>query len=128
MSDIVVDRTRLIVFIRVAGFLDAAAITAITGQVREAARTLGNAFGQHDFLYDLTETKVAAAPAVDHLCALLSDPSSRHLWARRIAFFTPSALLRLQLQRVCAARPGVTAFPDRKSAEHWLAAERSKID
>lgn len=127
MSDITIDHGRLIVFIRVTGFLDADAITQITAQMRDAARTLGDALGKHDFLADLSETMVCPGPAIDQLCALMSDPATRHLWARRVAFFTPSVLLRLQLRRVCEVRPGIAAFADRRSASDWLAAERQAI-
>lgn len=125
MEGIVIDRNRSLVFLRVTGFLDSTAIDSITEAMRSAAVTLGDQFGQHDFLYDLTDTQVAGADAVDRMCAVMADPATRHRWAHRIAFFTPSALLRRQLQRVCAVRPGrLAVFPDRKSASDWLIAER----
>ena len=128
MRNIVIDRQRLIVFARVTGFLETAAIKQITVDMRNAARTLGSAMGQHDFLYDLTDTKVGDQATVDTLYTLMADQTTRHLWAHRIAFFTSSALLTLQLQRVCTARPGrIALFSDRRNATAWLYAERRQI-
>ncbi len=124
MRNVIISRDKLTIFMRVSGFLDAAAVDEIAAEMRQAALTLGDAIGQHDFLFDLSGTNVAAQSAIDTLCRLLCDPQWQSRRARRIAFFTPSALLRLQLQRVCAARTGIAAFEDRKSAHDWLMQDR----
>jgi hypothetical protein len=128
MRNITIDRQRLVVFARVTGFLDAEMVTQITADMRDAARKLGSAMGQHDFLYDLTDTQVGDVATADALYTVLADQRTQHIWARRIAFFTPSALLTLQLQRLCAARPGrIAVFSDRRAATAWLYAERRQL-
>lgn len=127
MEKFVVDRINAIVFARVVGFLDEAMMAQMVAQSREAARQLGKTFGQHSFLYDLTETKVASTDAVDTACRMMSDPASRSLWAERVAFFAPSPLLQLQIQRICAVRPGIAMFADRRSAIAWIQSERAAI-
>lgn len=126
MERFVVDRANLIIFARVVGFLDEAAVAQMVTESRRAARQLGKDLGRHSLLYDLTQTQVTSAAAIDTICRMMGDPVSKPLWAQRVAFYTPSALIQLQMQRVCSVRPGIAVFADRRSALAWFQAERSK--
>lgn len=127
MERFVIDRANLIVFARVVGFLDETAVAQLVTESRRAARQLGKDLGRHSLLYDLTQTQVASVAAIDTICRMMGDPASKPLWAQCVAFYTPSALIQLQLQRVCAVRPGIAIFADRRSAIAWIQAERDPI-
>ncbi len=123
----VIDKVNAIVFARVVGYLDEAMVAHMVTISRQAARQLGKDFGRHSLLYDLAQTQVASTAAIDTVCRMMSDPASKPLWAHRVGFFAPSALLRLQMQRICAVRPGIAMFDDRRSAIAWIQSERAGI-
>ena len=127
MEGFVVDRANLIVFARVTGFLDEAMVAKMITESRRAARVLGKDFGRHSLLYDLTSAQVASVASIDTICRMVADPADRSLWAHRVAFYTPSVLIQMQMQRVCNMRPGIAIFAERRSAIAWIHAERGRI-
>ncbi|OYY71164.1 hypothetical protein [Sphingomonas sp. 28-63-12] len=126
MHNIVVDHQRDLVFARVSGFLDAAMIAALIAEVRVVGQRLRHGANGYDLLCDLSETKVAATVAADSFSGLLNDRSTQHLWADRVAYFTPSTLLRLQIERAAVSRADIAVFAERRSAISWLQEERRK--
>ncbi|HWK36927.1 hypothetical protein [Sphingomonas sp.] len=88
--------------------------------VRAAIVSLGNGAGQHLSLYDVSEANIAPGETIELLQRTFADPRVRPLWARRVAYFTPSTLARLQLQRLRQSRDDIGVFADRDSALAWL--------
>lgn len=125
MERFVIDRANLIVFARIVGYLDEAKVAEMIVVSRQAARQLGEAFGRHCLLYDLTNADLVSNGAVETIRRMMSDPAGKSLWAHRVAFYSPSVLMQLQMQRVSTARPGIAVFPDRRSAIAWFQAERT---
>ncbi|WP_326525019.1 hypothetical protein [Sphingomonas sp.] len=128
MYEIRVDREKLLLDVRVTGFITPDLAQALTDEVRVAARTFGPPYGQHVTLYDITGLKVSPGTTVDVIQAAWIDPSIRHLWARRVAYCTPSALARLQAARLREARADIGIYATRKEALAWLLAPSDAPD
>ena len=98
--EIRVDRERLLVDVALGGFFSPEEAMRATEAVRAAVRALGRDAGRHLTLYDVTEVDIAPGPTIDQLKAAYLDPSIRHLWARKVAYVSPSTLARMQLKRL----------------------------
>lgn len=125
MFKIILDRPGSLVFVRIRGFLEADDVASIIAETRKAGQSLGAGARPYDLLCDLTDTKVGSLAASDRFRDLINDDSTQHLWARRVAYVTPSALLRLQITPACARRPDIRIFDARRPALAWLQAERA---
>lgn len=121
---IAIDHARLLVEVRLAGFFNPLQAAHATDEVRAAIRTLGDRVGQHVTLYDASGIDVAPAATVELLKGAYADPAIRHLWARRVAYVSPSALMRIQLKRLRAARADIGIFAEREAALDYLLGER----
>ncbi len=116
-----IDRAKQRITTTIEGFIAPADIAALSADTWAAVRSLGlSGAAPHDLLHDLSATMVASRDTIAEIGTVMRNPMYKHLWARNIAFVTPSALLRLQMERVAAGRPGLRVFADRHSAETWL--------
>lgn len=122
MHSIHIDHKNILVDMRLSGFFTPEAAMAAVEDLRTAVRSLGTRAGQHVTLYDVSAVEVAPAATIELLKQSYTDPAIRALWARRIAYCTPSALARLQVARLREARPDIGVFTDRESAIAWLLA------
>ncbi|UZK65676.1 hypothetical protein [Sphingomonas sp. M1-B02] len=120
MQTINVDRARKLVDVRLTGFLSPEDVAWTGEEVRAAIRTLGDDVGKHVTLYDVSEIQVAPAATVEALQRTFTNPTVRTMWARKVAFVTPSALTRLQVQRLREAREDIGIFENRAQAIEWL--------
>jgi len=120
LHSVTIDRTRNLIEVRLKGFFSPEDAGWMGEEVREAIRTLGTAAGQHVTLYDVSKVKIASKPTIAMMIGVFGNPVFRDLWARRVAFYSTSALGRLQLQRVCDVREDVGIFEDRPAALAWL--------
>lgn len=115
-----VDRERLLVDVRVRGFLPPEEAGWLGEEIRAAILTLGDAVGQHVTLYDVSEMPVAPQATLDQTIRTFGNPSVRPLWARKVAFCSPSALTRLQLGRLRSVRADFGIYATREDALAWL--------
>ena len=122
MHEIRIDRDRLFVDVRAAGFFTPDLAAAVTEEVRLAVRSLGPDAGQHVTLYDISGLKVSPGVTVEAMQSAWADPAIRPLWSRRVAYCTPSALARLQVARLREARADIGIFASRREAIDWLMA------
>ena len=122
MHSIQVDPVNTLVEARLSGFFDIAETQRVIDDVRAAVRGLGDRAGQHLSLYDVKNVEVAPGPTIELLQSAFADPAIRHLWARKVAFVTPSALGRMQLKRLREAREDIGVFASRAEALAWLLA------
>ena len=120
MFHITIDRTTLLVDMRLSGFFTPDVAQAATAALRDAVRTLGPRIGQHVTLYDATSLQVSPKDTIDYVQLGWADPAIRHLWARRVAYCTPSALTRMQASRLRQSRPDIGVFSERGAALAWL--------
>ena len=120
MFTIEIDRARLLVEMRLSGFFTLEIAHAATGALRDAVRSLGPLAGRHVTLYDASALKVCPPDTVGYIQNSWADPSIRHLWARRVAYCTPSALTRMQAMRLRHSRPDLGVFASRDEALEWL--------
>ncbi len=120
MYSIHIDRTRLLVDMRLSGFFTKEIAAEATTALRTAVRSLGADTGRHVTLYDATELKVSPAETVEYIKASYAEPSIRPLWARRVAYCAPSALARMQMTRLRGGRPDIAVFTTRADALDWL--------
>ena len=118
-----IDHARKLVDVRMAGFYTAEDLSWAGEDVRAAINTLGDDAGQHVTLYDVSDVQVAPQATVEALKETLANPVVRRMWARKVAYVTPSALGRLQLLRLREVRPDIEVFEDRETALAWLLAE-----
>jgi hypothetical protein len=118
------DRTNLIAFASVSGFLDAAQILNLTARVDDGILAFAGLTALHGRLFDLSNAKVASPSSIDALCDKTVDPSRISSRANRVAFFGASPLLKMQMQRICALRPNHAMFDDRRSAYAWATGGR----
>jgi len=118
--DVRVDRERLLVDLRMAGFLTPEIAQQATDAVRAAVRSLGDDAGRHVTLYDATALTALQGITVEQVAAAFADPAIRSLWARRVAYCTPSALVRMQVARLRSAREDIGVFATRAEALAWL--------
>ena len=119
MPKIILDRSNLLAFSRVFGFLDAEQILNLTAQVDEGVQAFGDRMALHGRLFDLSDAKVASPSSINALSDRTVDPSRVLLRANRVAFFGASPLLKIQMQRICALRPSHAMFDDRSTAYAW---------
>ena len=120
MFSIEIDRAKLLVDMRLRGFFTVDTAQVALQALRDAVRRLGPDVGRHLTLYDATEMKVSPGETVAFIQHGWADPASRHLWARRVAYCTPSALSRMQLMRLRHSRPDLGIFTSRTEALEWL--------
>lgn len=120
MDKIVIERPRLRLHVAITGFPTGEAVEALTARIREALPQFGDAIGRHTIFCDLSGSQVAPGDVVTLLFATLTNPAFAHLRARRLAFYTPSALSHLQVDRLRSARDGIRVFRDRGAALAWL--------
>lgn len=118
-----IDRERLLVDVRIRGFLLPEEAGWLGEEVRAAILTLGDAVGRHVSLYDVSAMQVAPAATLTQTQRMFDHPAVRAIWARKVAFVSPSALTRLQMARLRAVRPDFGIYADRESAIAWLMAE-----
>lgn len=122
MHSIHIDHDRALVDVRVSGFHTRTEARAVTEDVRAAIRTLGDRIGQHVTLYDVTSVEIASGDTIEMLQSSWDEPEARRLWARKVAYCTPSALGRLQVARMKDARADIEVFANRADAIAWLTA------
>ncbi|HEX8300597.1 hypothetical protein [Sphingomonas sp.] len=122
MHEVSVDHGRRLVDVRLAGFFSPQTASVAAEEVRAAIGSLGNVPGEHVTLYDVSEVQIAPGPTIELLQETFRNPAYRHLLAKRVAFVTPSALARLQLQRVRQDREDIAIFDKRGAALDWLLA------
>jgi hypothetical protein len=120
MFSIHIDRAQLLVDMRLSGFFTPAVAQDATIALRNAVRSLGPAIGRHVTLYDATDLQVAPGVTIEQVQAGFADPAIRHLWARRVAYCTPSALSRMQAARLRTVRSDIGVFATRDEALAWL--------
>lgn len=128
MFTIHIDRAHLLVDMRLSGFFTPEIAADATQALRTAVRSLGSAIGQHVTLYDATDLKVSPAETIAHVQSNWADPAIRSLWARRVAYCTPSALTRMQAMRLRRSRPDIGVFATREDALAWLLAPSDAPD
>lgn len=121
-QEIEIDRDRKLVVVKVFGFFSPEAAHRATMETRYAVQSLGSAVGQHLTLYDMTATAPAPAETVDLIRAAFANPIYHPIHARKVAFCSPSSLLRRQIERLREARGDIGIFEDREQALCWLLA------
>jgi len=122
VHEVSVDKPHKLVAVRLSGFFQPEDLPAIADDVHDAIRGLGDSAGQHLTLYDVTAAQISPGTTMAMLGAIFADPDTRGLWARKVAFVTPSALARMQAQRLREVRPDIGLFEDRAAALAWLLA------
>jgi hypothetical protein len=122
-QEIEIDRDRNLVVVKVSGFFSPEAAHRATMETRYAIQSLGSAVGQHLTLYDMTETAPSTAETVELIRMGFANPVYRPLWARKVAFCSPSSLLRRQIERIREARADIGNIETRDEALAWLLAD-----
>jgi hypothetical protein len=120
VHSITLDRARNLVEVRLSGFFAPEDAAKAGEDVRAAIRSLGAGAGQHLTLYDVGEVQIAPGPTMELLASIFGNPEYQPLFAKRVAFVTPSALARLQLQRLRQARADIGIYDTRANALGWL--------
>jgi hypothetical protein len=120
MHTVRVDPVRKLVEVKLTGFFTAEHVAPVAITVREAVQSLGPAAGQHSTLYDVSEADISPAPTIAAITAAFADPTFHPTRAQRVAFFSPSALARIQIQRLRGGREDIAVFADREAAVVWL--------
>jgi len=115
-----IDRRRNLVEIAIVGFWRRQDVESFCTRLRLGLGALGASLGTHTILCDLTEAGVAPAEAIAALGGIFANPAFAGFKARRCAFFTPSALSRLQMNLLTGVREGIAVFEDRATALAWL--------
>jgi len=118
--DVRIDPERLLVDVRMIGFLTPGMAGEVTAALRDAVRSLDPDAGRHVTLYDATALTALEGITVEQVAAAFADPAIRSLWARRVAWCTPSALVRMQILRLRSARSDISVFGTRAEALGWL--------
>lgn len=118
--EVTLDRSRKLVDLRMSGVVSTEDAAWIAEDFRRAVRELGDDVGDHLSLYDFSDVPVVPVATLEHLCATLTNPAVRPLWARKLAIVTSTALGRLQAQRVKQVRPDIGLFDSREEALEWL--------
>ena len=117
MHSINIDRSTSLVEVRLTGFLTPKHAAAADVDVRAAIRSLGDKVGQHKTIYDVSQVQIAPSETIEVFQQMFAAPGER---ASKVAFYTPSPLGRLQLQRIREARDDIGIFADRSAALTWL--------
>ena len=115
-----VDPARKLVTLTMSGVISPEDAAWMAEEVRAAVRSLGDAVGQHVTLYDFSDVPVVPQATLEQLRETFRNPAIRHLWARKLAIVTTTALGRMQAQRVRAVRGDIELFDDREAALAWL--------
>lgn len=118
-----VDPGRKLIVLTMSGVISPEDAAWMAEEVRAGVRSLGSAVGQHVTLYDFSDVPVAPQATVEQLCETFRNDAIRHLWARKLAIVTTTALGRMQVARVKEVRPDIEIFQDRAAALAWLLAE-----
>lgn len=118
--DVRIDRAQRLVDVRMAGFLTPELAAEVTEALRAAVRSLGDDAGRHVTLYDATGLTALEGVTVEQVGAAFADPAVRSIWARRVAYCSPSALVRMQVARLRSARADIGVFETRAEALAWL--------
>ena len=124
MSKIILDKSRLIAFSAVSGFLDAEHILKLTAEIDELVEVFGQRLSDHGRLFDLSAAKVASPEVINALASMTVDPARLPFRANRVAYFGASPLLQLQLKRLCAVAPRLAVFDHRAAAYSWATSSR----
>jgi hypothetical protein len=122
MHSVTVDRGRNLIEVRLSGYFSPEMARGAGEDVRGAIRALGGAPGGHCTLYDIAQVSIAPGATMELLQKIFGNPAYRPLWARKVAFFTSSALARMQLKRLREVREDIGIFEDRQAALNWLLA------
>lgn len=122
-QEIEIDRDRGLVVVKPIGFFSPEAAHRATMETRYAIQSLGSAVGQHLTLYDMTDTAPVTTETAELIRMGFANPVYRPLWARKVAFCTPSSLLRRQIERVREVREDIGIFETREAALAWLLAD-----
>lgn len=120
MQNICIDRVHNLIEVQASGFFDPERAQAAGEEVRLAIVSLGDAAGKHLTLYDVSNVDISPATTIELLQRTFANPAYRALWARKVAFFTPSALGRMQLARLRKSREDIAVFDNRQAALDWL--------
>lgn len=122
MFKVTIDRASRLVNVAFEGFfgIDVAVPAGI--EVRKAIRDMGLGPGGHVTLFDVTKTQVVPPETFELVRGIYTDPEQKDVIARKVAWVTPSALLQMQLRRLCAYHPAMQVFDDRETAMTWLKA------
>ena len=117
-----VDPARKLVVLTMSGVISPEDGAWMGEEVRAAVRSLGDAAGQHVTLYDFAEVPVVPQATLEQLRETFRNEAIKHLWARKLAIVTTTALGRMQAMRVKEVRPDLELFADREAALAWLLA------
>ncbi len=117
---LVLDRNAAIAFARVTGFLDTEQVLRLSANIDDGVSDWGDRAALHCRLIDLTEAKVASPSSIEELAREIRNPARKGVYAKRVAYFGASPLLRLQIERLCALREGLAQFSDLKSAHEFV--------
>ena len=124
MHRIAIDRNQAMVSLVLAGFFSLDDVTSAAADLHAAIRSLGSRMGMHVTLYDMSDLQVAAAPVLERFGRYFSDPAMKPLWARRVAIVSNSALVQMQMQRIC--RDNMRVFAMRTDAVTWLLEDQGR--
>ena len=119
---VTVDPAKKLIILTMSGVISPEDGAWMGEEVRAAVRSLGAAVGQHVTLYDFSDVPVVPLATLEQLRETFRNASIRHLWARKLAIVTKTALGRLQARRVKEVRPDIEVFDDRDAALAWLLA------
>ena len=117
---VTVDPAKKLVILTMSGIISVEDAAWMGEEVRAAVRSLGEAVGQHVTLYDFSGVPVVPVATVEQLRETFRNEAIRHLWARKLAIVTTTALGRMQAQRVKEVRGDIALFGDRAAALAWL--------
>ena len=102
--------------ITLAGFFDPAGLAGFDRLRHAEHQRLRCAPNRHDTLVDVRDLKLQARDVVEAFRAMIAEQDTR---ARRLAFVTGDAAIRMQLRRI-VDRPDIRCFADLPAAEAWL--------
>lgn len=119
---VTLDRSRLLLDVRMAGIVSPEDAAWIGEEVRAAIVSLGPDIGRHVTLYDATGVQVVPPATIALLQATWTNPAVKQLWARKVAFVVSTMLARMQAQRIREMREDIGIFDDREEAIAWLLA------
>ncbi len=120
MPTIRIDRIHRLIEVKLIGFYTRERATETAAAVVKAITSLGGDPNSHFTLYNLEHLQVTSAEAFDELSICYSDAGQRGYWARRVACYSPSALVRIQMSRLKTGRSDFGVFGDRATAIAWL--------
>lgn len=123
MQSFRVDVDRNLIEVTVDGFWRPDGLLDLYAQLRTVAAQLGSGVGKHALLCDLDGAQVGPAETVAMLTRVMSAPEFADFRARYVAFFSDSALMRMQMKRVAMARAGIAVLTTRAEALAWIDAQ-----